>query len=50
MIRGPEKEGQTQNIRFADKADEGSHVGAINVDYSSTRLLEVCSLLSQYAP
>src|SRR6266446_7633641 len=49
MIGGPEKEGQTENIRFADKAGEGSHVGAINVDSSSTRLLEACFLLAQYA-
>src|SRR5260370_17758108 len=49
MIVGPEKEGQTENIRFADKAGEGSHVGAINVDSSSTRLLEACFLLAQYA-
>ena len=40
MIGGPKKERQTQNIRFADKASEGGHVGAINVDPSSTRLLE----------
>ena len=49
MIGGPKKEGQTQNIRFADKAGEGSHVGAINIDYSSTRLLEASFLLAQYA-
>ena len=49
MIGGPKKEGQTQNIRFADKAGEGSHVGAIDVDSSSTRLLEGCFLLAQYA-
>jgi len=48
--RTGEKEGQTENIRFADKVDEGSHVGAINVDSSSTRLLEGCLLLAQYAP
>jgi hypothetical protein len=39
----------TQNIRFADKASEGSHVGAINVDCSITRLLEAIFLLAQYA-
>jgi hypothetical protein len=50
MIRGPEKEGQTENIRFADKVDEGSHVGAINVDSSSTRLLEGCLLLTPIRP
>ena len=49
MIGGPEKEGQPENIRFADKASERSHVGAINVDSSSTRLLEGCFLLAQYA-
>jgi hypothetical protein len=49
MIGGPEKEGQTENIRLADKAGEWSHVGAINVDSSSTRLLEACLLLAQYA-
>ena len=49
MIGGPKKEGQTQNIRFADKADEGGHVAAIDVDPSSTRLLEACFLLAQYA-
>src|SRR5260370_39105226 len=49
MIVGPEKEGKTENIRFADKAGEGSHVGAINVDSSSTRLLEACFLLAQQA-
>jgi hypothetical protein len=49
MIGGPKKEGQTKNIRFADKAGEGSHVGAINVDCSSTRLLEATFLLAQYA-
>jgi hypothetical protein len=49
MIGGPEKEGQPENIRFADKAGEWSHVGAINVNSSSTRLLEACFLLAQYA-
>jgi hypothetical protein len=49
MIGGPEKEGQPENIRFANKAGEWSHVGAINVDSSSTRLLEGCLLLAQYA-
>src|SRR6266516_5474465 len=49
MIGGPEKEGQTEDIRFADKAGEGSHVGTINVDSSGTRLLEACFLLAQYA-
>jgi len=49
MIGGPEKEGQTQDIRFADKAGEGSHVGTIDVDSSITRLLEACFLLAQYA-
>jgi hypothetical protein len=49
MIGGPEKEGQPENIRFADKAGERSHVGAINVNSSSTRLLEACFLLAQYA-
>jgi hypothetical protein len=48
MIGGPKKEGQTQNIRFADEAGEGGHVGAINVDSSSTRLLETI-LLAQYS-
>jgi hypothetical protein len=27
MIGGPEKEGQPENIRFANKAGEWSHVG-----------------------
>src|SRR5258705_10828704 len=49
MIGGPEKEGQPENIRFADKAGEWSHVGAINVDSSGTRLLETCFLLAQLA-
>ena len=49
MIGGPKKEGQAQNIRFADEAGEGSHVGAINVDASSARLLEASFLLAQYA-
>jgi hypothetical protein len=49
MIGGPEKEGQPENIRFADKAGEWSHVGAINVDSSSTRLPEGCFLLAQLA-
>src|SRR3954470_12337086 len=49
MIGGPKKEGQTENIRFADKAGERGHVGAIDVDSSSTRLLEGCFLLAQYA-
>src|SRR2546429_1918231 len=47
--KGPEKEGQTEDIRFADKAGEGSHVGTIDVDSSITRLLEACFLLAQYA-
>jgi hypothetical protein len=47
MIGGSEKEGQTENIRFADKAGEGSHVGAINVDSTSARLLKACFLLAQ---
>ena len=45
MIGGPKKEAQTENIRFADKAGQGSHVGAINVNSSSARLLEACFLL-----
>ena len=49
MIGGTEEEGQTENIPFADKTGEGSHVGAIDVDSSSTRLLEGCFLLAQYA-
>ena len=47
VIGGPEKERQTENIRFANKAGEGSHVGAINVDSSSACLLEACFLLAQ---
>jgi hypothetical protein len=50
MIGGPEKEGQTENIRFADKAGEGSHVGAINVDSSSTRLLVLRSAPKKSPP
>ena len=49
MTGGPEKEGQPENIRFANKTGERSHVGAINVDSASTRLLEGCFLLAQYA-
>jgi hypothetical protein len=47
MIGGPEKEGQTENIRLADKVGEGSHVGAINVDSPTARLLKGCSFLAQ---
>jgi hypothetical protein len=49
MIGGTEEEGQTENIPFADKTGEGSHVGAIDVDSSSARLLEASFLLAQYA-
>ena len=49
MIGGTEEEGQTENIPFADKTGEGSHVGAIDVNSSSARLLEASFLLAQYA-